>query len=96
MVYGEPILLGEVIHDGSYEFPLVDEIVPRFDEEFEPCMAEDDTFRAGFDKHTGKMIFVVEHANGDSASFARQRDLFDYQADRYYPDAAGELPLEIG
>lgn len=87
-VYGEMSLIAEM----DFRPGLSDEFELRFDEDNEPCSEESDRFVAG---HRGaEMIFQVIHADGNSAEFLRQLDLFYYMADRLYPDAAGELPIE--
>lgn len=77
------VVIADIEHNGEYEYPLADEFVLRFDEDNEPCMSEGDTFRAGYTKTGDRMIFVVKHANGDSASFLTQRDMYQYLSDRY-------------
>ena len=81
---GEMSLVATMEHNGEYETPLQEKSELKFDEDYEPCQQEGDKFYFGYLGRPGNRypVFVVEHADGNSASFVRQQHLFFYQSNR--------------
>lgn len=83
-IHGEMYLVATMEHDGEFKAPLQEKSELKFDEDNEPCQQEGDKFYFGYLGRPGKRypVFVVEHADGNSASFVRQQHLYFYQRDR--------------
>ena len=83
-IEGDMVLVATMEHNGEYQMPLQDKSVLEFDEDYEPIQEEGDKFYFGYLGRPGEQypVFVVVHADGNSASFVRQQHLFFYQRDR--------------